>query len=147
MSVCKLQAYIAFPFQINGASASDTEAVFLDLLWSISNDIVSTKIDDKCDGYDFGDVTFTFLGVPRSASCGVCVSQLICFARASSHVADLNTCNELMTQRVQKKVICIMNFVKPFLNFVGKWPVITVTPPSLKIAVHIYKTNMIFSKV
>ena len=33
MSVCLLQAYIAFLFQLNGASASDTEATFLDLHW------------------------------------------------------------------------------------------------------------------
>ena len=33
--------------QLNKANASDTEAAFLDLHLSISNDIVSTKIYDK----------------------------------------------------------------------------------------------------
>ena len=33
--------------QLNKANASDTEAAFLDLLLSISNDIVSTEIYDK----------------------------------------------------------------------------------------------------
>ena len=35
--------------------------------------------------------------VPRSTSYGVYISQLIRFARASSHVADLNTRNKLLT--------------------------------------------------
>ena len=35
--------------QLNKANASDTEAAFLDLHLSISNDIVSTKIYDKRD--------------------------------------------------------------------------------------------------
>ena len=36
--------------QLNKANTSDTEAEFLDLHLSISNDIVSTKIYDKRDG-------------------------------------------------------------------------------------------------
>ena len=39
--------------QFNKANTSDTEAAFLDLHLSISNDIVSTKIYDKRDSYDF----------------------------------------------------------------------------------------------
>ena len=38
--------------QLNKANASDTEAAFLDLHLSISNDIVSTKIYDKRDDFD-----------------------------------------------------------------------------------------------
>ena len=49
--------------QLNKANASDTEAVFLDLHLSISNDIVSTKIYDKRDDFDFEIVNFPFLDV------------------------------------------------------------------------------------
>ena len=35
------------------ANTSDTEAAFLDLHLSISNDIVSTKIYDKRDDFDY----------------------------------------------------------------------------------------------
>ena len=44
-------------------------------------------------------VNFSFLDgdVPRSTSSGVYISQLIRFAKASSYVADFNTCNELLT--------------------------------------------------
>ena len=62
--------------QLSRANASDTEAAFLDLHLSISNDIVSAGICGKRDGFCFGVVGFPFLDgdVPRSASCGVCVS-------------------------------------------------------------------------
>ena len=57
----------------NKANTSDTEASFLDLHLSISNDIVSTQIYDKCADFDFEIVNFTFLDgdVPRSTSYGV----------------------------------------------------------------------------
>ena len=63
--------------QLNKANASDTEAAFLDLHLSISNDIVSTKIYDKRDDFDFEIVNFPFLDgdVPRSTSYGVYISQ------------------------------------------------------------------------
>ena len=47
-------------FQLNKANTSDTEATFLDLQLSISNDIVSTKIYDKRDEFDFEIVNFLF---------------------------------------------------------------------------------------
>ena len=47
--------------QLNKANASDTEAAFLDLHLSISNDIVSTKIYDKWDDFNFEIVNFPFL--------------------------------------------------------------------------------------
>ena len=46
--------------QLNKANPSDTEAAFLDLHLSISNDIVSTKIYDKRDDFDYEIVNFTF---------------------------------------------------------------------------------------
>ena len=46
--------------QLNKANASDTEAVFLDLHLLMSNDIVSTKIYDKLDDFDFEIVVFPF---------------------------------------------------------------------------------------
>ena len=83
--------------QLNKTNTSDTEAAFLDLHLSISSDIVSTKIYDKRDDFDFEIVNFPFLDgdVPRSTSYVVCISQLIRFARASSYVTDFNTRNKL----------------------------------------------------
>ena len=42
------------------ANASDTEAAFLDLHLSISNNIVSTKIYDKRDDFEFEIVNSPF---------------------------------------------------------------------------------------
>ena len=72
------------------ANTSDTKAAFLDLHLSISNDIVSTKIYDKRDDFDFEIVNFTILDgdVPRSTSYGVYISQLI---RLLEHLAMLQT--------------------------------------------------------
>ena len=72
---------------------------------SISNDIVSSKYYNKRDDFDFEFVNFPFLDgdVPRSTSYGVSISQLIRFARASSHVADFKTRNKLLTQKLLKQ--------------------------------------------
>ena len=90
--------------QLNKANTSDTEAAFLDLHLSISNDIVYTKIYDRRDVTSLNlKLSIPFLDdddVPRSASYGVYISQLIRFARASSHVADFNTRNKLLTQKL-----------------------------------------------
>ena len=59
--------------QLNKANSSDTEAPFLDLNLSITNGIVSSKIYDKRNDFNFEIVNFPFLDgdVPRSPSYGV----------------------------------------------------------------------------
>ena len=101
--------------QLNKANTSDTKAACLDLHLSISNDIVSSKNYDKRDDFDFEIVNFPFLDgdVPRSTSHGVYISQLICFARATSHVTDFNTHNKLLTQKLLKAIV-IINFANLF---------------------------------
>ena len=49
---------------------------------------------------------------------GVYISQLIHFARASSHATDFNTCNKLLTQKPLKQGYLYHNLRKTFLNFV-----------------------------
>ena len=53
------QIYPSEP-QLIKANTSGTEAAFLELHLSISNDIVSTKIYDKRDEFDFEIVNFPF---------------------------------------------------------------------------------------
>ena len=71
----------------------------MDLHLSISDGFVQIKIYDKRDDFDFDIVNFPFLDgdVPRSTSYGVYISQLIRFARVSSHVDDFNTRNKAVT--------------------------------------------------
>ena len=47
--------------QLNKANSSDTEAPFSDLNSSITNGIVSSKIYDKRDDFNFEIVNFPFL--------------------------------------------------------------------------------------
>ena len=90
---------------LNKANVSDAEASFLDLHSSISDGFVQTKIYNKRDDFDFDIVNFPFLDgeVPRSASFGVYFSQLIRFARVSSHVDDFNTRNKVFTAKLLRQ--------------------------------------------
>ena len=106
---------------LNKANMSDTEASFLYLHLSISNGFVKTKIYDKRDDFDFDIVIFPFLDgdVPRLTSYGVYISQLIRFARVSSHIDDFNTRNKVLTGNFSDKNIDSIKFVRRFQNCIG----------------------------
>ena len=91
--------------QLNKAKSSDTEAPFLDLTLFITNGIVSSKIYDKRDDFNFEIVNFPFLDgdVPRSPSYGVYISQLIRFARICSNVGDFNNKKLFLTAKLLKQ--------------------------------------------
>ena len=89
---------------------------------SISNDIVSTKIYDERDDFDFEIVNFPFLdGVPRSTSYGVYISQHIRFAIASSHVANFKPHNKLLTQKLLKQGYQYHKLCKTFSKFYRRY--------------------------
>ena len=114
--VCQIYPSQLQPYRVN---TSDTEAAFLDLHLSISIGIVSTKIYDKHDNFDFEIVNFPFLD--GDVSCfkfyGVYISQFICFARASSYVADFNTGYKLLSQKLLKQGYRYPKVRKTFSNF------------------------------
>ena len=64
---------------------------------------------------------FSFLDgdVPRSTSYGVYISQHFRFARVSSHVNAFNTRNKVLTAKLLRQDIDIINFVRRFQNFIG----------------------------
>ena len=105
--------------QLNKANVSDAEASFLDLHLSISDGFVKTKIYDKRDYFDFNIVNFPFLGgdVPRSASYGVHISELIRFAQVSSHVDDFNTRNKVLTAKLLRQRYRYHKLRKAFSKF------------------------------
>ena len=105
--------------QLTEANVSDAEASFLDLHLSISDGFVKTKIYDKRDDFDFDIVHFPFLDgdVPRSASYGVYISQLIRFARVSSHVDDFNTRNKVLTAKLLSQGYRYHKLRKAFSKF------------------------------
>ena len=105
--------------QLNKANTSDTEAPFLDLHLSISNGFVSSIIYDKGDDFDFDIVNFPFLDgdIPRSTSYGVYISQLIRFARVSSHVVDFNARNKSLTAKLLQQGYRYHKLRKTFSKF------------------------------
>ena len=104
--------------QFNKANSSDTDP-FLDLNLSIANGIVSSKIYDKWDDFNFEIVNFPFLDgdVPRSPSYGVCNSQLIRFARVCSNVDDFNNINLFLTAKLLKQGYRYQKIRKAFSKF------------------------------
>ena len=88
---------------------------------STSNGFVSSKIYDKRDDFDFDIVNFPFLhgDVSRSTAYGVYISQLIRFARVSSHVADFNARNKSLTAKLLQQAIGIINFERLSPNFIA----------------------------
>ena len=75
--------------------------------------------DDLKDDFDFEIVNFPFLDgdVPRSTSYGDYISQLIRFARTSGHIADFNTRNKLLTQKLLKQGYRYHKLCKTFSKF------------------------------
>ena len=105
--------------QLNKANSSDTEAPFLDLNLSITNGIVSSKIYDKRDDFNFEIVNFPFLDgdVLRSLSYGVYISQLIRFARVCSNNDDFNNRNLFLTAKLLKQGYRYHKIRKAFSKF------------------------------
>ena len=105
--------------QLNKANSSYTEALFLDLNLSITNGIVSSKIYDKRDDFNFEIVNFHFLDgdVLRSPSYGVYISQLIRFTRVCSYVEDFNTRNLFLTAKLLKQGYRYHKIRKAFYKF------------------------------
>ena len=102
--------------QLNKANNSNTEAPFLDLH---SKGFVSSKIYDKRDDFDIVNFPFLDDDVPRSTSYGVYISQLIRFARVSSHVADFNAHNKSLTTELLQQGYRYHKFRKTFSNFIA----------------------------
>ena len=95
--------------------------VFLDLHLLISNDIVSTKIYDKRDDFDFEIMNFPFLDgdVPRSTSYIMESKSLNSFVLLEhlAMFADFNTRNKLLTQKLLKQGYRYHKLRKTFSKF------------------------------
>ena len=106
--------------QLNKVNTIDTEAPYLDLHLSIANGIVTSKsLYNKRDDFDFDIINFPFLDgdVPRRASYGVYISQLIRFAGVCNHVADFNARNECLTAKLLQQCYRYHKLGKIFSKF------------------------------
>ena len=95
------------------------KAPFFDLDLSITNGIVSSKIYDKRDDFNFEIVNFPFLDgdVPRSPSYGIYMSQLIRLARVCSYISYFNNRNQFLTAKLLKQVYRYHTIRKAFSKF------------------------------
>ena len=88
----------------------------------------SVSIKQFKSQWAFHVLTFRFVNfpvldgdVPRSTSYGVYISQFIRFARASSYVADFNTQNKLLTQKLPKQGYRYHKLRKTFSKFYRRY--------------------------
>ena len=80
---------------------------------------VSHKVYDKRDDFDFDIVILPFLDgdVPRSTTYRVYISQLVRFARMSSHVADFNAHNKRLIAKLLQQGYRYHKLRKTFSKF------------------------------
>ena len=112
------------------SNTNDQDAPFLDLRLTVYGNIVSVKIYDKREDFNFSIVNYPHLDgdVPRLPSYGVYISQLIRFARACTHVEDFNERNAIITSkllnqgfRYHKLRKCFCRFYYRNLELVNKY--------------------------
>ena len=72
-------------------------------------------------------MNFPFLDgdVPRSTSYGVYISQLIRFARVSSHVDDFNTRNKVLTAKLLRQGYRYQNLLKVFSKLYQRFDLVS----------------------
>ena len=104
---------------LNKANSSDTDTPLLDLNLSITNGIVSSKNYHKRDDFNFETVYFPFLvgDFPRSPSYGICISQLIRFAKVCFNVYDFNNRKLFLTAKLLKQGYRYHKIRKVFSKF------------------------------
>ena len=96
--------------QLNKANTSDTEAPFCICICPFQTELFHLK-------FMISAMTFLDGDVPRSISYGVYISQLIQFARVSSHVADFNARNKSLTAKLLQQGYRYHKLRKTFSKF------------------------------
>jgi hypothetical protein len=104
---------------LNKTNCTSSSASFLDLDLHISNGIISSKIYDKRDDFNFNIVNYPHLDgdVPSATSYGVYISQLIRFARACTSVEEFNLRNRSITSKLLTQGYRFHKLRKAFSKF------------------------------
>ena len=105
---------------VEKANTSDDLAGCLDLAFVVGGGSrLCTRLCGRRDGFGFRVVSFPFLSsnIPSSPSYGVCISQLIRYARCCSYYDDFGYCHKLLVNRLLSQgyqVKCLRNSFKKF---------------------------------
>ena len=106
---------------VEKANESDHLANYLDLTFIIdSGGKLSTRVYDMHDSFDFHIVNFPFLSIPSRPSYGVCISQLIRYARCCSHYDDCRYRHKCLVDRLLSQGYVALRLEKSFKKFFGK---------------------------
>ena len=125
----KIKLLLRYPYQqADVIDAFNTTSRYLDDILNINNVYFDNMVSQiypselQLNKANASDTEAAFLDlVPRSTSYGVYISQLIRFARASSYVADFNTRNKLLTQKLLKQGYRYHKLRKTFSKFYRRY--------------------------
>ena len=109
---------------VEKANKSDHLADYLDLTFIIdSGDKLSTRLYDKLDHFDFHMVNFPFLSsnIPSGPSYGVCISQVIRYARCCSDQDDCRYRHKCLEDRLLSQSYIALRLEKSFKKFYGRY--------------------------
>ena len=114
-----------YPSELEIKDTTDTlnSASYLDLqLECDRNGILSTRIYDKRDDFDFKIVNFPYLcgNIPSSPAYGVYISQLIRYSRACSHYNEFLQRCVMLTEKLLKQGYIRPRLEKAFKKFYGR---------------------------
>ena len=103
---------------VEKANKSDHLADYLDLTFLIdSGGMLSTRLYEKRDDFDFHIVNFLFLSsnIPSGPSYGVCISQLIRYARYCSHYEDFRYRHKCLVDRLLSQGYILRSLSRNFI--------------------------------
>ena len=109
--------------EIKDTTDADHRASYLDLDLSYDRDKrLQVKLYDKRDDFNFNIVNFPFLSsnIPQSPAYGVYVSQLICYACASSAYIDFLVRSLLLTNKLLGQGYNRFKLITTFKKFYGR---------------------------
>ena len=111
-----------YPFQLNAKSQikSDHLEDYLDLTFVIDS---GGKLYDKCDGFDFHIVNFSFLSsnIPSDPSYGVSISQLRRYAQRCSHYDDFRCRHRCLVDQILSQGYKALRLEKSLRKFYGRY--------------------------
>ena len=109
---------------VEKANKSDHLADYLDLTFIIDSEgKLSIRLYDKRDDFDFHIVNFPFLSsnIPSGHSYGVCISQLIRYARCYSHYDDFRYRHKCLVDRLLSQGYIALRLERSFKKFCGRY--------------------------
>ena len=121
MDTCMSEIYPSelelVPDKSNGTSVD-----FLDLTLTVDSNIISTKLYDKRDAFDFPIVNFPNLSgnIPNSHSYGVFSTELVRYARACSHFVDFRARVLMLIKKLTSQRFSIVPLMRTYQKFCSR---------------------------